>query len=332
MTVTIYDVARESGYSMATVSRVVNGNTNVKPETRKKILATIERLGYRPNAVARGLASKKTTTVGVVIPDISNPFFAEVTRGIEDIASMYHYNIILSNSDKKLEKELSLIDTLLEKQVDGLLFLGGEVTDAHLEIFNSTGVPVVLAATKDPHSNFPSVDINHFCAAKDAVEQFIHAGHQRIAMISGPLTDPLTGYERFQGYKSALEKAGISFTDELVRVGNYHYQSGMDAMEYFLGLPDKPTAVFAASDEMAVGAIHKIQDNGLNVPTDIEVRGFDNTPISSMVRPLLSTVAQPQYDIGAVAMRFLTKHMNKEVVSDHIVILQHQVTNRNSTK
>ncbi len=332
MPITIYDVAREAGVSMATVSRVVNGNPNVKPATRKKVLETIERLGYRPNAVARGLASKKTTTVGVVIPDIANAFFAEVVRGIEDIASMYHYNIILSNSDKKTEKELSLINTLLEKQVDGMLFMGGEVTEEHLHIFKTAAVPIVLAATKDEQNMFPSVDINHQEAAKDAVQAFIEAGHQKIAMISGPLTDPLTGYARYQGYKEALESANISFDDNYIRIGDYHYDSGMDAMRHFLSLKGKPTAVFAASDEMAVGAIHEIQDQGYLVPDDVEVRGFDNVPISSMVRPLLSTVAQPQYDIGAVAMRFLTKHMNKEKISEQTVVLQHQLMNRKSTK
>lgn len=135
MTVTIYDVAREAGVSMATVSRVVNNNPNVKPQTRKKVYEAIERLGYRPNAVARGLASKKTTTVGVVIPDISNSIFAEIARGIEDIANMYHYNIILCNADKRKEKEIRVINTLLEKQVDGLLFMGGTVTDEHIQAF-----------------------------------------------------------------------------------------------------------------------------------------------------------------------------------------------------
>lgn len=332
MPITIYDVAREAGVSMATVSRVVNGNPNVKPATRKKVLETIERLGYRPNAVARGLASKKTTTVGVVIPDISNVFFAEVVRGIEDIASMYHYNIILSNSDKNTDKELSLINTLLEKQVDGLLFMGGEVTEEHLQIFKTAMVPIVLAATKDEHNMFPSVDIDHTQAAKDAVQAFIESGHKKIALISGPLTDPLTGYARYEGYKQALLEAGLLLNENYIRVGDYRYESGMKAMQYFLSLEQRPTAVFSASDEMAVGAIHEIQDQGLKVPDDIEVRGFDNIPISSMVRPLLSTVAQPQYDIGAVAMRFLTKYMNQEHIADQVVVLQHQLINRKSTK
>ncbi|MGV2644186.1 LacI family DNA-binding transcriptional regulator, partial [Clostridium perfringens] len=139
-----YDVAREAVVSMATVSRVVNNNPNVKPQTRKKVYEAIERLGYRPNAVARGLASKKTTTVGVVIPDISNSIFAEIARGIEDIANMYHYNIILCNADKRKEKEIRVINTLLEKQVDGLLFMGGTVTDEHIQAFQTSAVPIVL--------------------------------------------------------------------------------------------------------------------------------------------------------------------------------------------
>src|SRR5690606_14927689 len=157
----IYDVAREAGVSMATVSRVVNNNPNVKPQTRKKVYEAIERLGYRPNAVARGLASKRTTTVGVVIPDISNHIVSEVARGIEDIANMYHYNIILCNADMRKEKEIRVINTLLEKQVDGLVFMGGKVTEDHIQAFRTARVPVVLCATSDENQSVPSVDIDH---------------------------------------------------------------------------------------------------------------------------------------------------------------------------
>src|SRR5699024_3662967 len=140
MNVTIYDVAREANVSMTTVSRVVNGNPNVKPTTRKKVLRTIERLGDRPNALALVMASKQTTTVGTIIPDISSIFFCELARGIEDIATMYKYNMILSNSDQNKEKELRLINTMLEKQVDGILFMGGKITDEHVEQFSSAPV------------------------------------------------------------------------------------------------------------------------------------------------------------------------------------------------
>jgi catabolite control protein A len=315
---------------MATVSRVVNNNPNVKPQTRKKVFEAIERLGYRPNAVARGLASKKTTTVGVVIPDISNAIFAEVARGIEDIANMYHYNIILCNADKRKDKEIRVVNTLLEKQVDGLLFMGGTVTEEHLQAFKSANVPIVLCATTDEHGSMPSVDIDHESAAFDAVATLTSAGHRRIAMISGTLQDPTNGYARFQGYRRALEAAGIPYDESLVRVGNYRYESGIEAMKYFLELDDRPTAVFAATDEMAIGAIHYIQDFGLRVPEDVSVISVDNTRMASMVRPQLSSVAQPMYDIGAVSMRLLTKLMKKEQVDQLRVILPHELITRQS--
>ena len=161
MNITIYDVAREANVSMATVSRVVNGNPNVKPTTRKKVLEAIDLLGYRPNAVARGLASKKTTTVGVIIPDISNTFYAELARGIEDIATMYKYNIILSNSDQNKEKEFHLLNTMLGKQVDGIVFMGEDITDIHVEEFKKSPVPIVLAASFDEQNETSSVNIDY---------------------------------------------------------------------------------------------------------------------------------------------------------------------------
>lgn len=319
---------------MATVSRVVNNNPNVKPQTRKKVFEAIERLGYRPNAVARGLASKKTTTVGVVIPDISNSIFSEVARGIEDIANMYHYNIILCNADKRKEKEIRVVNTLLEKQVDGLLFMGGVITEDHLQAFKTSSVPVVLCATADEQQTIPSVDIDHEKAAYDAVQVLIRSGHRDIAMISGTLQDPANGYARYQGYKKALEEAGIPLREEYVRVGNYRYESGLELTKYFLELEQRPTAIFAAKDEMAIGAIHTLQDSGLKVPEDISVISVDNIRMASMVRPQLTTVAQPMYDIGAVAMRLLTKLMNKETKDPseltQQVVLPHEVIYRNS--
>ena len=330
MTVTIYDVAREAGVSMATVSRVVNNNPNVKPQTRKKVFEAIERLGYRPNAVARGLASKKTTTVGVVIPDISNAIFAEVARGIEDIANMYHYNIILCNADKRKEKEIRVINTLLEKQVDGLLFMGGVVTDEHMQAFQTATVPIVLCGTNEEGNTMAAVDIDHQQAAHDAVKLLIDKGHRRIGMISGNLQDPNNGFSRYNGYKNALEEAGVAFDESLVRIGNHRYESGIEAMKYFLELPERPTAIFSATDEMAIGAIHAAQDAGLAIPGDISVISVDNSRMASMVRPLLTTVAQPMYDIGAVSMRLLTKLMNKENVEKGKVTLMHEVIQRQS--
>lgn len=330
--VTIYDVAREANVSMATVSRVVNGNPNVKPTTRKKVLEAIDRLGYRPNAVARGLASKKTTTVGVIIPDISSIFYSELARGIEDIATMYKYNIILSNSDQNTDKELHLLNTMLGKQVDGIVFMGGNITDVLVEEFKRSPVPIVLAASVEEQAQTPSVNINYEQAIYDSVQLLVEKGHKRIAFVSGPMSEPINSMRKLVGYKRALEEAGIAFDNALVAEGDYSYDSGIESLAHLLEQSDKPTAVIAATDEMALGVIHGAQDRGVSIPEDLEVIGFDNTRLSLMVRPQLTTVVQPTYDIGAVAMRLLTKLMNKEQVDDQIVELPHRIEERQSTK
>jgi LacI family transcriptional regulator len=332
MSATIYDVAREAGVSMATVSRVVNGNPNVKPTTRKKVQEAIKRLGYRPNAVARGLASKKTTTVGVIIPDISSIFFSELARGIEDIATMYKYNIILSNSDQNKDKEIRLIQTMLGKQVDGIVFMGGRLSDEHLEEFKNAPVPIVLAATIDEKGEIPSVNIDYEQATFEAVSHLVEQGHRRIAAVLGPEDDPINGQLKLSGYKKALESGRLSFDDALVSYGDFTYDSGKEAMDAFSALADEPTAIFAATDEMALGVIHAIQDKGKKVPDDIEVISGENTRLSQMIRPTLSSIVVPMYDIGAVAMRLLTKYMNKERVDEHIVVLPHRIEYRQSTK
>src|SRR5690625_2834398 len=215
MSITIYDVAREANVSMATVSRVVNGNPNVKPTTRKKVLETIERLGYRPNAVARGLASKKTTTVGAIIPDISSTFFSELTRGIEDIATMYKYNIILSNSDQNKEKEIHLINTMLEKQVDGIVFMGGEITREHIEEFKTARVPVVLAATQDEENELPSVNIDYETAAYEATTHLIETTNSQPAFVTGDDLIQSNGL-KYEGYLRALRDANIDVNEKLI--------------------------------------------------------------------------------------------------------------------
>ncbi|WP_335871297.1 catabolite control protein A [Bacillus sp. 2205SS5-2] len=332
MNITIYDVAREASVSMATVSRVVNGNPNVKPATRKKVLEVIDRLEYRPNAVARGLASKKTTTVGVIIPDISNIFFAELARGIEDIATMYKYNIILSNSDQNKEKELHLLNTMLGKQVDGIVFMGGNITEEHVDEFKRSPVPIVLAGSVEESKNIPSVNIDYEAAAYDSVQAMMNKNHQNIAFVNGPLNDTINVKHKLAGFKRAFNEAGLSYSEQLIVEGDYTYDSGIEAWSKLSELAERPTAVIVGNDEMALGVVHGAQDNGLSIPEDIEVISFDNTRLALMVRPQLTSIVQPLYDIGAVAMRLLTKYMNKETVDENIVVLPHRIEYRNSTK
>ncbi|MFF3101455.1 catabolite control protein A [Viridibacillus arvi] len=332
MTVTIYDVAREANVSMATVSRVVNGNPNVKPSTRKKVLDVIERLEYRPNAVARGLASKKTTTVGVIIPDISNIFYAELARGIEDIATMYRYNIILSNSDQREDKEVQLLDNMYGKQVDGIVLMSEQVTEELLDKMGHSPVPIVLAGSIDQTQEIPSVNIDYLQAAYEAVNRLIDNGHKRIAFVSGPFTSTINREYKFAGYKRALEEAGIELDDNLVIANEDSYDSGIEDWAELSKLENPPTAFFAGSDELAIGIIHGAQDAGKKVPDDIEVISFENSKLARMVRPQLTSVVLPLYDIGAVSMRLLTKFMNKETVEDGIVILPHRIEERDSVK
>ncbi|GAY77548.1 catabolite control protein A [Sporolactobacillus inulinus] len=332
MSATIYDVAREAGVSMATVSRVVNGNPNVKPTTRKKVSEAIKRLGYRPNAVARGLASKKTTTVGVIIPDISSVYFSELARGIEDIATMYKYNIILCNSDQNKDKEIHLIQTLLGKQVDGIVFMGGKIDQEHIEEFKQANVPIVLASTVDEQHEIPSVNIDYEQAVFEVISKLAESGNERIGFINGPTDIPLNGKHKLNGYKRALEAHGLTFNEALVTEGDYSYESGKEAAAQFLNQDIKPTAIFVDSDEMAIGAINEAQDEGLKVPEDVAVVSSENTRLVQMVRPTLSSIAEPTYDIGAVAMRLLTKLMNNEKVDSITVQLPHRIDWRNSTK
>ncbi|WP_077214269.1 catabolite control protein A [Bacillus dakarensis] len=332
MNVTIYDVAREANVSMATVSRVVNGNPNVKPATRKKVLEVINKLGYRPNAVARGLASKKTTTVGVIIPDISSTFFAELARGIEDIATMYKYNIILSNSDQNKEKELHLLNTMLGKQVDGIVFMGGNITEEHVEEFEKSPVPIVLAGSIEETGKTPSVNIDYEQATFDAVTTFIEKGHKEIGFVVGPLHEPINQGKKMKGYARALQEAGIEYREELVVEGDYTYDSGIEAFEKLAELEQRPTAIIVGSDEMALGVVHGAEDKGFKIPEDFEVISSDNTRLALMVRPQLTTIVQPLYDIGAVSMRLLTKLMNKEKTEEHTVVLPHRIELRSSTK
>ena len=320
-TITIYDVAREANVSMATVSRVVNGNPNVKPATRKKVLEVIERLDYRPNAVARGLASKKTTTVGVIIPDVTNMFFSSLARGIDDVATMYKYNIILANSDENNQKEVSVLNTLLAKQVDGLIFMGHELTDAIRAEFSRSKTPVVLAGSIDPDEQVGSVNIDYVAAVEEATRQLIESGNKRVALATGSLTHPINGQFRLKGYKQALEKAGVAYDESLIFENEPSYQAGLAA-----------TAVIAGDDELAVGILDGALDKGVKVPEDFEIISSNNTKLTEMTRPQLTSIDQPLYDIGAVAMRLLTKMMNKEEIEEKTVMLGFDILKRGSTK
>ena len=328
-TITIYDVAREAAVSMATVSRVVNGNQNVKEATRRKVLDVIERLDYRPNAVARGLASKKTTTVGVVIPDISNSYFASLARGIDDIATMYKYNIVIANSDGDDDKEINVVNTLLAKQVDGLVFLAHDLSDKIRAEFSRTRTPIVLAGAVDHESQIPSVNIDYKQATKDVTLE-LAKNNQKIALVAGPMVNAINGKERLIGYQAALSESGQTFSEGLVFETNYSFNDGMKLAERVKA--SGATAAVVTDDEVAVGLLNGLVNNGVNVPEDFEIITANNSVFTDFTRPTLSSIEQPLYDLGAVSMRLLTKMMHKEEVDEKRVILPHGIVKRGSTK
>ena len=328
-TITIYDVAREAGVSMATVSRVVNGNKNVKENTRKKVLEVIDRLDYRPNAVARGLASKKTTTVGVVIPNIANSYFATLARGIDDIATMYKYNIVLASSDENDDHEVTVINSLFAKQVDGIIFMGYHLTEKIRAEFSRTRTPIVLAGTVDLEHQLPSVNIDYKAAVEDSITQ-LAKNNEKVAFVSGPLIDDINGKLRLAGYKAGLEKNNLRYNEGLVFEAKYSYKDGFDLAQRVLN--SGATAAYVGEYELAAGLLNGLFAAGKSVPEDFEIITSNDSPITSYTRPNLSSINHPLYDLGAVSMRMLTKIMNKEELEEKDVILNHGITLRQSTK
>lgn len=329
--ITIYDVAKKAGVSMATVSRVVNGNPNVKPGTRKKVMEVIDELDYRPNAVARGLASKKTTTVGVIIPDVTNVYFSSLARGIDDVATMYKYNIILANSDGNEEKEIQVFNTLLAKQVDGIIYMGTHLTEKLREQIKRSKTPVVLAGSIDHKNEFVSVHVDYVKAVKEAVNNLLAHGDKRVAFVSGPLNYPINGEYRLKGYKEALAENGIDFDQDLVFETNDSYRAGETLWPALSAA--HADAAFVADDELATGVLNGAVDAGAQIPAEFEVITGNDSKLTQIVRPKLSSITQPLYDIGAVAMRCLTKMMNKEDEDlDKTVELQYGFIKRGSTR
>lgn len=330
---TIKDVAKLACVSISTVSRVLNSPENVSEEKRERVLEAIEQLDYRPNALARGLIFKRTQTIGVLMPEISNLFSAELIKGIEEQAHKHKINLILCNTGGEKEKMIQYLNVLKEKQVDGIIFTSKPITIEYYQIFKTIGVPIVLAATESLEYELPSVKIHDEKAAYDATIYLIEKGHENIGMISGPTTDTIAGFPRLMGFKQALkEKLDIDVVDDLIEFGNYQFDDGYRGMEKLLTKNSDLTAVFCASDEMALGALTYLNECGLKVPEDFSVMGFDDTKIAKMSIPKLTTVAQPISEIGKLACQKLIKKINSEDVGELRTYLDHQIIERESVR
>lgn len=326
-TVTIYDVANEAGVSMATVSRVVNRNKNVKPETSKKVQEVIERLNYRPNEIARGLASSRTTTIGVMIPNMTDFYYSTLALGIDDIASMYDYNVILENSRKDSESEASVLNSLLSKQVDGVIYMGLEFDDDIRQRFNQSHTPVVLAGSIDPKNEFPSVNIDYRESTKKASLNLL-SKHEKVALVLSNQSAP-DGRQRLEGYKEAFDEVVKNYDPSFVYEVEDDYAAAYQFAEELI--ESGIEAVVTSSDEVGVGIMNRAVELGKSIPDSFKIITSHNTKITEMVRPTLSSIVEPTYDVGAVSMRLLTKLMNEEEIEEKEVILPHNLVHRGTS-
>jgi DNA-binding LacI/PurR family transcriptional regulator len=307
---TIFDVAQKAKVSIATVSRVVNKSSHkVNSTTRKKVLRAVRDLDYRPNALAKGLLMKKTMTIGIIIPDISNPYYAEIVRGIQDRADRYGYAIILLNTDRNQDRIIKHIYFLREKSADGIIFSGGMIHgEKVLSSLKELRERVVVIGRHKV--DFSAVLIDNMGGATKATEHLIGLDHKRIGFIGGPDRSS-SAAERLSGYKNALIQSHYSVDKNLIRKGDFTPRSGyLLARELIQKGP--PTAIFAANDQMAFGAIRVAKEFGLRVPGDLSVVGFDNIPFSSYFDPSLTTMEIPMYHIGAAAIEMLVNLISEK--------------------
>ncbi len=330
MAASIKDVAREAGVSIATVSRVLNGIDVVNDETKRKVLETIEKLDYRPNILARSLKTQKSSTIGIIIPDISNPVYPEIVRGAEDVASIYNYNIMLCNTDLDIEREKESFNILREKMVDGVIYMSNALEGDIKNLISTIEVPTVLVDTLDSEKKIPSVGIDNYSASYDAVKHLIEKGNKKIAYI-GYHEEKSSNYSRlYKGYKKAMEEFS-TFDSSLVHFGALKAEDGYKGITEILEVAEID-GVFCASDEVAMGAINALRERGIAVPEKVDVMGFDDIALASIYYPKLTTVAKPLYDMGSVGMRLLIKIINKLPTEEGNFILPYNIIERDSCK
>jgi DNA-binding LacI/PurR family transcriptional regulator len=308
MSIKLEDIARETGFSIATVSRVLaNSDYPVNPSVREKVLRVAQAMGYKPNIAARSLRSNRTNTIGIIVDDIMSPFVPPIVRGIQDCLRENDFLSVIVNSDWDPDQEQDAINTLISRPVDGIIFVEyshrvhsevlEETSKPHMFVHRIFGSPIKNSVVPDDHYG-----------ATLAVRHLISLGHRRIAYINGP-ENWHNSRTRYVGYKDELESQNILIDSVLVQPGDWELESGYNATQNLLSLDDPPTSIFAANDLMALGAVYAIQDGGLNVPKDIAVVGYDNRDFAKIVRPKLTTVVMPVYEMGRVATEALLEQI-----------------------
>ncbi|WP_248926827.1 LacI family DNA-binding transcriptional regulator [Paenibacillus hamazuiensis] len=300
---TIKEVAAEAGVSTATVSRVLNESGFVSDEIKERIHRAVEKLNYRPNAVARSLKQDKSYTIGIVVPDITNPFFSKLSRGIEDAVAGHGYQLIFCSTDEDAEKERRLGRMLSEKRVDALVLASSDDRPDMAESLEKAGTPVILVDRRfEPPSNrLDLIAEDNRLGAYSLAKALLQKGHRRIGVINGSLTAS-TGRDRFDGYESAMREHGIQPDDRLVFEGRFTEEGGIEAVRYFMDLPDKPTAMLSFNNQMTFGVLLELTRRGCRVPGDFAVASYGWVEAALLLnRPGLLYVEQAPYDMGKKA-------------------------------
>jgi len=328
---TIREVAESAGVSYATVSHVINNTRVVTQETRERVLAAMVALDYRPNALARSLRQGKTNTIGLVLPDSANPFFAEISRSIEDEAFKKGYSVFLCNTELDTQRELFYVDVLSKKQVDGIIFVAAGDQPDSLDFLLRQNMSVVMIDRDLPNVEVDAVLTDHRLGGFLATHHLIELGHTRIACIAGP-SSITPSAERITGYRQALEEANLPYDESLVLRGDYHAQSGMELTHVLLAMTPRPTAIFALNDLMALGALRAAAEANYSVPRDLAIVGYDDLELARFTSPSLTTIAQPKKEIGSQAVNLLAARISQKSRPPSRLVLPPELIVRRSTQ
>lgn len=330
---TIKDIARLLGISKSTVSRALSQHSDVNAETRNKVLAMAQRLQYQPNAIALNLRKKRTNTIGVIIPQTVNPFFSRAVSGIQETANLAGYNVMVCQSNESYATEKSTLQSLISAHVDGVLISISRETEHtdHFETLLQKNIPLVFFDRICKSLNTSQVFTNNYEVAFEATQYLIDKGCRRIATITGP-RHLYTSLHRFQGYLDALTKNNLAFDPDYLLVTDYRRESIHQYTRRLLELPERPDAIFAMNDMIAIEMMHIIKRAGLKVPHDIAVLGFNNEPITEFVEPSLSSIEHPAHEIGAAAAEILLSQIKDPSLPRRKKIIKSKIVIRESTK
>ena len=329
--VTILDVARESGVSFSTVSRVLNGYEFVKESTRTRVLEAAEKLGYVANLQARSLAGGHSRIIGLLVPGLDNGYIGEVVRGIDEELARASYDLMLYTTHRQRGKEAYYVKAITNGLVDGLLLIVPEIPATYLDALPTREYPCVLIDQSDAGLGKSSVDSTNWQGAYDATQYLIKLGHRRIGFITG-LMDLMSAVDRLEGYRAALADYRIAYDETLVVEGDFYMNAGYQAAKQLLNLDPRPTAIFASNDLSAFGAMEAVREHGLSIPQDISILGFDDIPQASLTYPKLTTVRQPLAQMGRVAVKLLMEQIENPDRTPHRVTLGTELIERDSCR